>query len=74
MHRKHLLLAALAGLLTTSVLVAAEVKGSQVAGRVGKVMKSIDWQESLAAAQEKARKEKKLVFWLQLVGELDGGL
>jgi hypothetical protein len=57
-----------------STLPAVEVTGQQVAERVEKVMKSIAWQESLAAAQARAQKEKKLVFWLQLVGELDGGL
>lgn len=52
----------------------AEVTGTQVADRVDRVMKAYDWQESLAAAKEKAQREKKLVFWLQLVGELNGGL
>ena len=53
---------------------AEHVKGSQVSSRTTKVVSAIDWGNDLQAVQEKAGKEKKLVFWLQLVGELDGGL
>ena len=74
MLRNRHFLTAVCVLGAASMLPALEVSGPQVAERVEKVMKSIDWQESLAAAQAKAQKEKKLVFWLQLVGDLDGGL
>ena len=53
---------------------AEHVKGSQVSSRTTKVVSAIDWGNDLQAVREKAAKEKKLVFWLQLVGELDGGL
>ena len=53
---------------------AEHVKGSQVSARTTKVVSAIDWGNDLQAVREKAGKEKKLVFWLQLVGELDGGL
>lgn len=53
---------------------AIEVPGPQVADRTQKVLKQMPWAASLKAAQEKAAQEKKLVFWLQLVGDLDGGL
>lgn len=74
MPRNRSLLLASCLLAMAPTLTALEVTGQQVAERVEKVMKSIAWEESLAAAQAKAQKEKKLVFWLQLVGELDGGL
>jgi len=51
-----------------------EVSATQVAERTQKVLKHIPWAESLNAAKEKAAQEKKLVFWMQLVGDLDGGL
>jgi sensor histidine kinase regulating citrate/malate metabolism len=60
--------------LTASAAVADEVRGTQVAERTTKVASAITWAPSLDAALEQAKKEKKLVFWLQLVGELEGGL
>ena len=53
---------------------AEHVKGTEVSARTTKVVAAIAWGNDLEAVKEKARKEKKLVFWLQLVGELDGGL
>ncbi len=38
------------------------------------VMTKIAWNNELEAAKKQAEKEKKLVFWLQIVGKLDGGL
>ena len=73
LRRQHLLIASCL-LGSASALPALEVSAQRVAERVEKVMKAIDWQESLAGARAKAQKEKKLVFWLQLVGDLDGGL
>ena len=50
------------------------ISGVTVAKRAARVMEAIDWAPDLKTAQEKAKEEKKLVFWLQLVGNLDGGL
>ena len=73
MSKKMALLAILAfAFVGTSVK--AEVAGTTVEKRVTKVMKTIRWQPDLKSAQEKAKKEKKLVFWMQIVGDLDGGL
>src|SRR5262245_32996550 len=67
-----------AGALLTALMAgtasASEVRGTQVAERTTKVTSAIAWAPSLEAALEQAKKEKKLVFWLQLVGELNGGL
>lgn len=60
--------------LPAGALDAEHVKGSEVSARTTKVLAAIDWGNDLEAVREKAKKEKKLVFWLQLVGELDGGL
>ena len=51
------------------------VKGEEVQKRVDKLMKSYDWTyDDLGELQDRAKKDDKLVFWLQIVGELDGGL
>jgi hypothetical protein len=50
------------------------IPGGEVAKRVEKVMAIYKWDESLESALARAEKEKKLVFWLDIVGELDGGL
>ncbi len=54
--------------------VASQVSGTQVALRTEKVLNNLPWAASLSEAKERAQKEKKLVFWLQLVGDLNGGL
>lgn len=50
------------------------VDARTVSKNVRTVMKVYDWRESLAAAQAEARKKHKMVFYLQMVGEIDGGL
>jgi hypothetical protein len=50
------------------------ISGTEVTKRTELVKRSYQWEESLDALLARATKEKKLAFWLQLVGELDGGL
>jgi hypothetical protein len=72
---KYLLLGVL--LVGLSVPIAGAetiVSGVTVSQRAANVMEAIDWAPDLKTAQEKATEQKKLVFWLQLVGDLDGGL
>jgi len=72
---KYLLLGVL--LVGLSVPIAGAetiVSGVTVSQRAANVMEAIDWAPDLKTAQEKAKEQKKLVFWLQLVGDLDGGL
>ena len=40
--------------------------------QVTKLTTQINWLSSLDEAKEKARKEKKLIFWLHALGDLDG--
>ena len=61
-------------LLLCSASGAAEVKGTQVAERTTKALTAIPWAGDIDQVLEKAKKEMKLVFWLQLVGDLAGGL
>jgi hypothetical protein len=53
---------------------AADVKATRVAERTSKALTAISWAGDLDQVLEKAKKERKLVFWLQLVGDLAGGL
>jgi len=51
------------------------VKGDEVERRVETLMKSWDWTfNDFGELTERAKKDDKLVFWLQIVGNLDDGL
>lgn len=50
------------------------IDGKKVAVRVDRVMEHYGWQDSIEELKQTAAKQKKLIFWLQIVGELDGGL
>ena len=50
------------------------VDGKKVAERVERVMAHYGWHDSLEELKQTAAKRKKLILWLQLVGNLDGGL
>ena len=45
-----------------------------VATNVKKVVTGYQWLESLDAAKAVARKKHKMIFYLQMVGDIDGGL
>lgn len=70
----------LAGLLATTALIsvalpvrAEKVLAGQVATeRVHSLTTEIDWQTNLKKAEEQAGKEGKLIFWLHILGHLDG--
>jgi hypothetical protein len=40
--------------------------------RVAKLTTQVQWLSSLDEAKELARKQKKLIFWLHALGDLDG--
>ena len=50
------------------------VSGDKVEKRTQIVMKAYNWSASVAELKERAEKARKLIFWLQIVGDLDGGL
>ena len=70
------LLLAPALVLTLCGGVAAEqvISGKKAERGTARVMNVLDWHESLETAQSLAAENQKLVFWLQLVGDLPGGL
>ncbi len=50
------------------------VKGAEVLKRTTTVVEEEQWSDSLEALMARAKAEKKLIFWLQLVGDLGGKL
>lgn len=50
------------------------VKGEEVLKRTTTVVEEEQWSDSLDALMARAKAEKKLIFWLQLVGDLGGKL
>ena len=76
---RKLTLAAVAMLLTTGVLHAQNVAyktvtGGQVKLNVDKMMSKIDWSKDFNELKKKAQAQKKMIFWVDIVGDLDGGL
>ena len=66
-------------LLTTGVLHAQNVAyktvtGGQVKLNVDKMMSKIDWSKDFNELKKKAQAQKKMIFWVDIVGDLDGGL
>ena len=52
----------------------SKIRGPEVKKAVDKVLAEVHWHRDLSHALALAAEEKKPVFWLQLVGELDDGL
>lgn len=51
---------------------AARAQDKQAEQRVGTVVKSISWADDLEKAKAAAAKAQRPIFWLNVVGELDG--
>jgi|TARA_B100001079_G_scaffold261005_1_gene261735 hypothetical protein len=77
---KKLTVAAFAVLLTTGALQAQNVAyttwtGEQVKSNVDKMMAKIFPNKvALNDLKKRAQAEKKMIFWVDIVGDLDGGL
>ncbi len=76
---RKLTVAAFAVLLTTGALHAQNVAyttwtGEQVKANVDKMMSKINWSNNFKELKKKAQAEKKMIFWVDIVGDLDGGL
>jgi len=55
-----------------SVQSAPLLTGSVTEERVAKLTTDITWYTSLSAAEEAARSQNKLIFWVHMLGNLDG--
>lgn len=48
------------------------LQGAVCSQRIHQLTNDIDWHKSLSKAQEDARREGKLVFWVHMLGKIDG--
>ena len=48
------------------------IPGDQAQRNTSRLVKQIHWTQSLAEAQTQARKEGKLVFWMHMLGSMEG--
>ena len=76
---RKLTVAAVAVLLTTGALHAQNVAyktvtGEQVQLNVDKMMSKINWNKDFNELKKKAQAERKMIFWVDIVGDIDGGL
>ncbi len=48
------------------------MRGSQAHDRVSQLTGEINWYHSLSQAEEAARAQKKMIFWVQMLGDISG--
>lgn len=48
------------------------VPGYEASRRVSQLTSQINWHHSLAQAQDQARREGKMIFWVQMLGDISG--
>ena len=51
-----------------------KLKGTEVATRVDRMLSGVTWHGNFDDAMASAAEQGKPLFWLQMVGKLDGGL
>lgn len=49
------------------------VTGSEASSRVSELTSEINWTHNLGSAEAMARKQGKMVFWVQMLGDIAGG-
>ena len=67
-------LALLAVVSLAAAAAAQDVTARKAEKNIQKVTTVIDWRTELEAAKSEAAENDKLVFWMQIVGDLPGGL
>jgi hypothetical protein len=68
---------ALASSLTMAVGAEAKmtsriIDGSVAKGNIERVNNNIHWNSSLSQALDQARRENKMVLWIQMIGQMSG--
>ncbi|MBS1992844.1 MAG: hypothetical protein JSS86_16980 [Cyanobacteria bacterium SZAS LIN-2] len=48
------------------------VPGDEALERVQQLTTEINWNHNLAQAEAQARKQGKMIFWVQMLGDLNG--
>lgn len=67
-------LATIAPSATAQDVLRKPVAGSMVKQRTARVLQAIRWEKSFASLAKRARESRRPIFWMQIVGELGGGL
>jgi hypothetical protein len=64
----------IAGAITTQVCIAREsvISGEQASRQVHVLNKGIKWHTSLEDARTAARERGALIFWVHMLGKIDG--
>jgi len=70
--RFRLLAALLLAVPAVSAAAPPTIPSKIVEKQVAKLTTQVHWLSSLDEAKEQAKKEKKLIFWLHALGDLDG--
>jgi hypothetical protein len=67
-----LLLSSQMGLIPVAVNAETVYQGSVCSSRVNTLTNQIDWQTNLKEAEGLAQQQNKLVFWMHMLGKIDG--
>ncbi len=67
-----LLLSSQTGLVPIAVNAETVYQGSVCSSRVNTLTTQIDWQTNLKEAEGLAQQQNKLVFWMHMLGKIDG--
>jgi hypothetical protein len=67
-----LLLSSLVGLNSSVALAETVYQGSVCSSRVDTLTTQIDWYTDLKKAEKDAQEQNKLVFWMHMLGKIDG--
>jgi len=57
---------------STPVMAEKVLQGEVCSEQEHKLISEIDWQKNLKKAEKLAAEQNKLVFWLHMVGKIDG--
>jgi hypothetical protein len=68
------LVASGAGAVSAQDVPMKPLSGTEVAKRTKKLLADVHWTNDIEDLKKQAEAENKLIFWLEIVGELDGGL
>lgn len=67
-----LLLSSSLGIAPTIARAETVYQGTVCSSRVDSLTGQIDWQTDLKKAQKEAQEQNKLVFWMHMLGKIDG--
>ncbi len=67
-----LILSSFVGLNSMTAQAETVYQGNVCSTRVNTLTNQIDWNTDLKKAEQQAREQNKLVFWMHMLGKIDG--